>query len=77
MTTEMEELFKRYPQCMSELRYNIMANDLEYADSYRMCFIDDAYQKVDYDNAISCCGTFEFRMQVDGREVLVGCNYGH
>jgi hypothetical protein len=77
MNDEMIRLFKEYPECRSQLVSLIDMNDLDYADSFRMCFIDDAYQKVEYNKASTCCGTFEARMMVDGREVLIGCNYGH
>lgn len=77
MNAEMTRLFKEYPECRSQLVSLINLNDLDYADSFRMCFIDDAYQKVEYNKSVTCCGTFESRMQVDGREVLIGCNYGH
>jgi hypothetical protein len=77
MTNAMRELFDQYPQCLEELQYQVARSDLEYADSFRMCFEDDAFQKRDYHKAVSCCGTREFRMKVDGRYVLLGCNYGH
>lgn len=77
MTNEMHDLFKQYPECLSKLQELVILNDLDCSDSYRMCFTDDAYQKVAYDEARSCCGTFEAYMKVDGREVIIGCNYGH
>lgn len=73
----MWELFEQYPECLSKLKELIILNDLEYSDSYRMAFTDDSYQKVNFEEAISCCGVFTAYMKVDGREVIIGCNYGH
>jgi hypothetical protein len=73
----MWELFEEYPECLSKLKELIILNDLDCSDSYRMAFTDDAYQKVAYNEAATCCGTFNAYMKVDGREVIIGCNYGH
>lgn len=79
MFDNMQELMKRNPKVVDELRYHISAHDLECADNWRIAKRDDSWQRVTYDEAISfgCCGTFDTVVVVDGVEWLVGCNYGH
>lgn len=77
MTNEMQALFNQYPECMEELQYQIARHNLDYADSYRMAFFDDDEQVEAYDDARTCCGSFDYTMTVNGQRVLIGCNYGH
>lgn len=77
MTNEMQALFAQYPEAMEELQYQIARNGLEYTDSYRMAFFDDDAQVEAYDDAVTCCGSFDYTMQINGKRVLIGCNHGH
>lgn len=79
MFDNMQEQLKRYPKAVAELRYQIDAHDLEYADNWRVAKRDDAFQRLAYDEAISfgCCGSFDTVVVIDGEEFLIGCNYGH
>lgn len=79
MTDEMQALFYRYPKVGSELQRLIEVNDLDCVDNRRMAKADDAWQRIEFDEAAyrGCCGTFERIVNVDGVDFLVGCNYGH
>lgn len=48
-------------------------------DNYRFAFKDDAAAMARYEDRKSegCCGFADRDVIVDGREALVGCNYGH
>ncbi|QNN99979.1 hypothetical protein phiPsa267_101 [Pseudomonas phage phiPsa267] len=77
MTYDMHALFMLHPEAMEELQYQIARNGLEYADSFRMAFFDDDAQVEAYDDAVTCCGSFDTTMKINGKRVLIGCNYGH
>jgi hypothetical protein len=79
MFDNMQEQLKRYPKAVAELRYQIDAHDLEYADNWRVAKRDDSFQRVFYDEAAQggCCGSFDTVVVIDGEEFLIGCNYGH
>lgn len=48
-------------------------------DNYRMAHEDDAIQMAEYQAAIEdgCCGSFDALVEIDGKRVWIGCNYGH
>jgi len=48
-------------------------------DNERFAFVDDSLALADYHikKANGCCGEFEMTVSVDGRQAIVGCNYGH
>ena len=53
---------------------------LEYADNYRYALVSDPTSVSDFEDASArgCCGCFETTvLDNQGREWMVGCNYGH
>lgn len=48
-------------------------------DNYRFAFLDDAVMCAEYEEieCSGCCGSMNLFVIVDGREALIGCNYGH
>ena len=53
--------------------------DDDCVDNYRFTFINDdrgmaKYREQQYDG---CCGFFDAQIKIDGRDALIGCNYGH
>lgn len=53
--------------------------DDPYTDNIRFAFCDDPTAMEEYDEAKrnGCCGFFDKDIFVDGREAVIGCNYGH
>jgi hypothetical protein len=53
--------------------------DVEYDDNYRSAFVDDPVQYAEYEaiERRGCCGAFDMSVMIDGREFIMGCNYGH
>lgn len=51
----------------------------ECVDNYRFAFEDDETAMVDYDRRrdSGCCGSFDEEVVVNGRNAVIGCNYGH
>ena len=48
-------------------------------DNYRFAYEDDAEAtRLYYDlKSAGCCGFFDADIIVDGRNAIIGCNYGH
>lgn len=53
--------------------------DEDYIDNVREGFEDDAESMAAFEaaSASGCCGSFELTMNVGGRFMAMGCNYGH
>lgn len=54
--------------------------DEEYFDNYRFAFVDDSDARIRYEEAreSGCCGFFDTdRISVNGRQAMIGCNFGH
>ncbi len=48
-------------------------------DNFRFAWCDDELGLRLYDAAIEsgCCGSADYRVEIGGREAMIGCNYGH
>lgn len=48
-------------------------------DNYRFAFTDDSEAVGKYKRLESegCCGFFDRKVKIAGREAFIGCNYGH
>lgn len=48
-------------------------------DNYRFAYKDvpEAMQKYDEATQGGCCGFYDAQITVNGREAVIGCNYGH
>lgn len=48
-------------------------------DNHRFAFVDDAEatEKFNEQCEDGCCGSFNEKILVNGKEALIGCNYGH
>lgn len=52
--------------------------DVEY-DNHRSAFLDDEARHAEYQRILrsGCCGSLDMSVLIDGREFVMGCNYGH
>ena len=48
-------------------------------DNYRFAYKDDLDAMQRYEDASQggCCGFYDSQITVNGREAVIGCNYGH
>lgn len=48
-------------------------------DNYRFAFLDNKKEIYEYEGlkGNGCCGFFDEEIMVNGREAIIGCNYGH
>ena len=48
-------------------------------DNYRFAYVDDETAMFLYHEAQAdgCCGGFDEKVLVNGKEAMIGCNYGH
>ena len=48
-------------------------------DNYRFAYADDPKAVAEYNEIQSygCCGEFDADITINGREAMIGCNYGH
>lgn len=53
--------------------------DDECIDNYRFSYKDDPIALQRYDAAVQegCCGFYDADITVNGRDAVIGCNYGH
>ena len=53
--------------------------DDPYVDNDRFAFADDDKACAAYEEqrVLGCCGEFDTRIMVNGKDAFVGCNYGH
>lgn len=51
----------------------------ECMDNYRFAFDDDHKAVLAYEDRQQegCCGFYDVHICVDGRDAMIGCNYGH
>lgn len=50
-----------------------------YMDNERFAYVEDPIAMAQYDKQQDdgCCGSFDAVIMVDGKEAMIGCNYGH
>lgn len=48
-------------------------------DNERLAYIDDPDMMEDYEDTQvwGCCGSFDQEVIINGKQALIGCNYGH
>jgi hypothetical protein len=53
--------------------------DADFIDNHRSAFVDDPVEYAEYNRILrnGCCGSFDLSVLIDGREFIMGCNYGH
>ena len=48
-------------------------------DNYRFAYLDNpkAVENYEWLKRNGCCGSFDDRIEVGGKDAYIGCNYGH
>ncbi len=49
----------------------------DFIDAYRIGLANSPESMVQYDNFVSCCGSQDVGVTVNGTLYMFGCNYGH
>ena len=63
-------------ELINEINYQVAANSLDYADSYRATPTTKSIRE--HEAKVSCCGVWEGKHTCkSGVEYFIGCNYGH
>lgn len=60
--------------------YDVRLAGEECFDNYRFAFLDDEAARNAYadDRELGCCGYFDTdRITINGRQAMIGCNFGH
>lgn len=62
-----------------EWMFNVEIEDENCIDNYRFAYVDDETAMFLYHEAQAdgCCGGFDEKVLVNGKEAMIGCNYGH
>lgn len=66
-------------QVWEDLEYEIIKNDLEYADNFRAYRYKDKlfFDEFMYHENNGCCGVFHSHTIINGEKWIIACNYGH
>ena len=61
--------FKKYIKQMKEQE--------DCVDSFRIGLVSDKQSMKEYKKLVTCCGSNDTKVKINGKEYMFGCNYGH
>ncbi len=54
-----------------------MKSKEDYVDSFRIGLIENKQSMKEYHKLVTCCGSNDTKVIINGKEYMFGCNYGH
>lgn len=68
-----------YSKVDASIWMELMMVDESCVDNERFAYVEDSIAMAQYDKQQDdgCCGSFDAVIMVDGKEAMIGCNYGH